>query len=309
MNIRQSAQSLLTHFAPEERAIPDALAYPGRNAAVLEAMNGAMQEISGLNGPWVRWETRGVRLAAPRVVEISGTPTSTAVTIIGAVPPPRSSIAVQDAPMEDNAVASMPRTVNGAQVIDLLLPPRTSGMVTATVFSDAVALGDDVMSIHDPVIVGGVTIAASATPRGPVSVDDYGAHRELMTLPQHRPTVANAASRPTTYSTEWFSDDPSAAPSLILRLSPAPAAEMTATFRVKLRPVAMTTATSSEPVPVPMEFVQTIFLPIARQKLLGSAFFRDAARVDEIMRAYAAARELAARVSTAAHGGTFHLRH
>ena len=48
MNIAECAANLLRYFSPEERSIPDSVTYPGRNAEVLTAINGAFQELFGL---------------------------------------------------------------------------------------------------------------------------------------------------------------------------------------------------------------------------------------------------------------------
>lgn len=315
MNIRQCAQSLLSHFAPEERAIPDAEAYPGRNSAVQEAMNAALQEMYALGGPWTRWEQRGGRLPAPRVVTLDGTPDSLVVRVTqdpGAALTPRSTIVFANSPAdEENAQATRPSMVNGEQAIGLLFPPPAAGPLTATIYGDALEAGDDVMSIHDPVMVGGITVSARADLRDAqwISANDYGAHRERTLLTSARATIANTASRPVAYDVESLADDMSDSTSVIMRFFPAPARSMAVTYWAKLRPRAITTLTTTDPLPVPQEFVQTLFLPIARMKLVGSAFFRDAGRVDEIQRSYRDARDLAARATTQKSGMVFGLRH
>ena len=44
MTATELATILLSDFSPEERAIPDAALYPGRNAWVKASINGALQE-------------------------------------------------------------------------------------------------------------------------------------------------------------------------------------------------------------------------------------------------------------------------
>lgn len=81
MNINDAAKLLLGYFAPEERSIPDSVTYPGRNAAVMKAMNDALQDLFGTGGPWVREEPRGAAVNIPVVTTMTIQPGATTGTI------------------------------------------------------------------------------------------------------------------------------------------------------------------------------------------------------------------------------------
>jgi hypothetical protein len=76
MTVNDIAKRLLTHFSPEERDIPDSVTYPGRNAAVLQAINGALQELFGKGGPWIRKDERGARIYPATSVNVAATENS-----------------------------------------------------------------------------------------------------------------------------------------------------------------------------------------------------------------------------------------
>jgi hypothetical protein len=80
MTVSQAVTRLLAYFAPEERAIPDAARYPGRNAAALGALNAAFEELAGDGPSWPRSRTKTCQLQAPETVDLtisSGATTAT----------------------------------------------------------------------------------------------------------------------------------------------------------------------------------------------------------------------------------------
>jgi hypothetical protein len=83
MTINQAAVRLFGLFSPEERSIPDSVTYPGRNAAVAGALNGAFQRLFSKEGPWVRKDTRAALIYAPTAVTVAVTNGSTSATVTG----------------------------------------------------------------------------------------------------------------------------------------------------------------------------------------------------------------------------------
>lgn len=81
MTINEAATRLLAYFSPEERSIPDSATYPGRNAAVIGALNGALQHLFAKGGPWLRKDERGALLNAPAEITLSVTHGSASATV------------------------------------------------------------------------------------------------------------------------------------------------------------------------------------------------------------------------------------
>jgi hypothetical protein len=81
MTHAELATILFGNFSPEERTVPDSVTYPGRNAAVMAAINGAIQEAYTRSPVWVHHAEFGVVLHAPTAVTISCVENSTAATI------------------------------------------------------------------------------------------------------------------------------------------------------------------------------------------------------------------------------------
>lgn len=81
MTINEAAIRLFAYFSPEERSIPDSVTYPGRNAAVIGALNGALQLLFAKSGPWVRKDERGALLIAPTAITLSATNGSADATV------------------------------------------------------------------------------------------------------------------------------------------------------------------------------------------------------------------------------------
>jgi hypothetical protein len=289
MTIVQCATNLLTHFAPEERQIPDNPIYPGRNSAVLEAMNGALQECFGNASPWVRWDERGALLMPPAAVTVAVTNGSTAAAITGWQAWMSGCSIVIEGHDVDNQIR------NGSASAVLKYPyGGASGTKGATVYQDAIPLGSDVLAIYSPVRADGTDVVprASADVFSSRQTEDYGSHVDFVEVPVIRPRVAVSAGRPLSYWLETWSAGNTMAPSLRLRIGPANNRSGTLEYRCSLKPPALSSIAAAIALPIPFEFVQTIFLPIARQKLSGSPFFRYPSSMEEIGRAYGEALRL-----------------
>jgi hypothetical protein len=283
MTTAQCATNLLLHFAPEERSIPDSGTYPGRNAAVLEALNGALQECFGNASPWVRWDERGALLQTPTEITLDVTAGSTAATITGWQPWMSGCTVVIAGHDVDNQIR------NGSASAVLKYPyGGTTGTAGGTVYQDSIPIPADVLSVHGPVRVNGMDIhpRPSADVFSTRHTDDYGSHIDFVEVPVTRPRVGAAAGRPLSYWLETWSAGNTAAPALRLRLGPANNLSGVLEYRCMLKPPVLTNIASTDSLPIPFEFVQTVFLPIARQKLTACPFFRDQSGITEINRAY-----------------------
>ena len=288
MTIAEIATNLLLHFSPEERSVPDSVTYPGRNAAVLEAINGAFQECFGNGSPWLRWDERGALLKTPAAVTISVTEGSTSGTITGWAAWMEGCTIVIDGHDLDNQIR------NGSSTAVLKYPyGGSTGSKNAMVYQDCIPLASDVLAVHQPVRINGTEILPrpSADVHGR-SMQDYGAHLDFVEVPVVRQRASVAAGQPVSYWVETYTASDTADPTLRLRLGPANSKAGSIEYRAMLVPPVISSIASTSTLPIPFGFDQTIFLPIARQKLTACPFFRDQGGLEEIGRAYKQALEL-----------------
>ena len=287
MNVNALASQLLTLFSPEERSIPDHADYPGRNGAVLLAMNGALQELFGKSSPWASEDERGAVLRAPASgVTISVIDGSTAATISASTWQDWFSgcqIQIAGASVEN-------RIKNSNRQVILKFPyDGPTCTAAATVFHTSVDLGADVMEVIGKVLVNGreirpVTDLSNLRPRQ----DDFG-------FSPHAERIAPPGVGCLGYQVESWNASPTAAPSLRLRLSAAPTSQAFLEFSAMTVPLVITDLASIDTLPIPLQFVQSIFYPVARQRLTGCQFYRGGGAAEEISRAYQdALKQLAA---------------
>lgn len=145
MTINGLAQFLLKHLSPEERSIPDNPDYPGRNADVMAAINGAMQEMYASEYPWVGASDDGAILYAPRAVTLTTAAGSKRATVNGWESWMGGCTIALTGESIDN------RIINGTNPVTLLYPASTTGTVSATVYHDSLTLAEDVAAVRSPV--------------------------------------------------------------------------------------------------------------------------------------------------------------
>tara|TARA_B110000495_G_scaffold203492_1_gene227483 strand:- start:20048 stop:20983 length:936 start_codon:yes stop_codon:yes gene_type:complete len=293
MNITEAAQNLLDYFPEELREIPDAAQYPGPNAHVLAAMNAALQEIFGLDKPWVRKDERGVVLNAPASIDIQVTNGSTAAVIT--VGDWQAWFAGCSVVIAGAAVDNQIRNDSYAAIVLKYPYTGTTGTVTATVYQDSVSVAIDAMQIHEPVRVNKGQIhpmnnAHAVTYGG--STEDYGFHRNTTRSNRSIKRVYETLGTPKWYSVDTWSPSATEAPAIRLRLFPAPSELGFLDYQATITPPRLTDLTSTDDIPVPHLFVESIFLPIALKLLRKSSFWRNTAGEDEIASSYVTALQL-----------------
>lgn len=280
MNVRAIASQLLTLFSPEERSVPDSVDYPGRNGAVLLAMNGALQVVFGRNSPWAAEDERGVVLRAPVTdVAIAVTNGSTAATITAETWQDwfaGCQIQIAGATVEN-------RIKNAVRQVALTFPhDGPTGTTTATVWHTSLDLGADVMEVTGKVTINGAEIfPIVALPAPTLRQDDYGFAPN--SYPYYQPTSG------VRYLLETWTAGPTAAPSLRMRLSAAAASQAFLQYSARVVPMIVHDLASIDTLPIPLQFVQSIYYPIARQLLTGCEFYRGGGSAEEIGRAYSQA--------------------
>jgi hypothetical protein len=282
---------LLTHFPHEERQIPDDPEFPDRNESVVAAMNAALEECYGQGSPWMRQDDRGDLLRAPATVTISVTEGSRTGEITTGWQDWMAGCSIvidghdiDNQIRDDNADCTLKYPYGG-----------TTGSKTATVYHDCITVTSDVLTILEPVRVDGRRIhplANGQSVRSPYHVRDYGMHHQIYAEPNIEALRLSAlAGFVRAFSVETYAPDEAMNTVLRIRLHGTVNASATFAYAAKLKAPRITSASSLEAPPVPHDFVASIFLPVARQKLTASPFFRDQAGREEISAAYAEAKK------------------
>ena len=251
MTIAQIATNLLSYFSPEERSVPDAVAYPGRNAAVIVAINAALQELTTAGQPWAAADERGGILNAPTSVTIALTAGSTSATITGwAAWMAGCAIAI-----EGEAYDNQIRTATNP--VTLKIPSTVTGTKNATVYATSLALASDVMNVRSPVKANGKDL------------DDMN---KLPPSDQYR--VGENVSTVLAYRTVTWQASTASPAGLRLEFYPAPAVATAIEYKAALAPLVVTDLAATTLLPIPFQFAQSVFLPIAARKLMDSHFFQ-----------------------------------
>lgn len=196
-----------------------------------------------------------------------------------------------------NTIAEIsPTNLTGGINIVILRTPYggTSGSKTAVVYNDCIAIPDSVMEVCEPVKCGGrriFPVVSSGISTNTVREFDYGYERMARTLPEVD-SITETAGTPVAYAVETWSPSATDQPATRLFLIPAPAAANTLEIRAKLSPPEVTDLESTDTLPIPQQFVHSIFFPVARKHLSGCPFFIHSTAEQEIQRAYQEALRL-----------------
>jgi len=289
MTFSALAARLMIYFSPEERSIPDSGTYPGRNADVLGAINGALQELFGEGKPWIRKADLGAWLNAPTTITIAVTNGATAATITGWQAWFAGCTIAIDGGTIDN------RITNASSTVELKFPhDGPTGTVSATVYQDSLTIPDTVARVLEPVRVQGLRIhpmtnaGAGVTYR---SSEDYGFRPTALNAAYIPGRMASRVARPTGYYVDTWMPSATATPLIRMALSTAPQEAMQVEYSATLK-APIGTALNSDVIPVPLDYVDSLLWPIARQRLTGSEFFRNESAKEEIGRAYKEAMSL-----------------
>lgn len=193
-----------------------------------------------------------------------------------------------------DTVAQTP-LAGGSNAVTLKTPySGTTGSKTATVYQNCIAIPDAIMEVCEPVAFSGRRIFPITT-SGPEyerrRSSDYGMSGFSYEPPSIEDVIATA-STPVAYAVETWSESETAQPGTRLMLVPAPDKAGTVEIRAKLAPPAITDLTSTNTLPIPQQFVHSIFFPIARKHLSGCPFFLHSSSGEEIQRAYQEAHQL-----------------
>ena len=205
MTATDFATILLTDFSPEERAIPDAALYPGRNAWVKSAINGAIQEYWLKTGASVREEEVGDLIHAPTAVTITVTAASSESGIATGYAEWMAGCSIVIVGHDiDNQIRTA--ETDGTETILKYPYGGSSGTVAALVYHDSMMVRDDVMQVLKPVRVDRQEIWPVANPGnfGLQSYGDFGRSQNTYRAPLNS-RVADTTGTICGYKVETYS--------------------------------------------------------------------------------------------------------
>lgn len=270
MTHNELAIILLGHFAPEERDIPDNETYPGRNASVQAAINGALQEAYTTSSVWLRNSAFGVLLKSPESVEVSVTENSTTVEITGFESWMAGCAIVISGHDVDNRVESSDGT-------ELLIPyGGDTGTQSATIYHTSITVDSSVMTVLKPVKVNNEEIFPIANPED-FGVNVYGdfGNNPRQNLTPRGVRVADTIGKVQGYRVDHHFVSQTAEPEQRMRIVPAPDKACALTYNAKIGVPVVENLFSVDEFPIPHRHVESIIMPMALFRLKNSPWFRS----------------------------------
>jgi len=295
MTLGSLINRLLTHFAPEEREMPDGSAYPGRMESCIAAVNAAMQFLFTGNAPWTRRGSIGFLLHSPTTTTVTVTQGSTGITFDdwqdwfeGCC------IYIAGSSYENRIHGTDPETGE----ITLTNPhDGNSGTVSATVYQDSLNLPETVSEVLTPVTLKGVAMltpvpSVNSLPYAHIDTEDYGFHHHA-SYRQYPLDISATTGIPQRYCVDSHTQTPYSVPQPRLRIFPAPAAAGMLEARVRYAiPVYDETHELNVDLPIPHNYCESVLVPVSEKYLTRSPFFRNDSARQAIDEAYAQAVNL-----------------
>lgn len=281
MTTNQAAMRLLSYFSPEERSIPDSVTYPGCNAAVAGAINGALQRLFVNEGPWVRKDARAALVYSPAVVTANVTHGSTSAAISGWQDWMSGCLitidGVENRIKNDSASATLKIPYSG-----------TTGTKPATVWCDAINIASDAIQVHDPVTFAGARLTPLPGHGSPASLATFRDYGQTARLNESNPTsgLVASAGRPHYHSLDTWTKDATTPVLLRLMLSPVPSVSGVVEYAVTLKPPVVSNLSATDDLPIPCGLDESVFMPMATMFLFDSPFFRGVSAPDSIVAKY-----------------------
>jgi len=290
LSVVASVNRLLSCFTAEERSNPSAAPYFGRVEECVGALNGALQEFHGTCPKWCRPDGRGALLNPPTQCEIAVIHGSTLATISTGWQAWMAGCTIR---ISGSAFDNQIRNDQSAVILKIPHDGET-GTVTATVYQDSVTCESDVLAITGTMRANGIPIGPLIDPKallGGRHCHDYGFDRIVDVEP-----VTGNPGIPTGHVMGYYVDTWSPVGSALtyvrIRVEPAPNVQTVLEYECKVMPKAIVDSTSVDDIPIPFEFTESIFFPIAKKILMECPFYRHSAADQAVMTAYANAKKL-----------------
>lgn len=315
--VRDAVENLYLYLRPEQRGFPptDSCFYDLCNTAT-SVLNGAMQEFCSLAPLYAFRRSKAHHIRAPKTFTLATVPVGGRTLTIATADWESWMLgcSISISGQEDwNEVLEYDVGTETALLLNPLLGAGGSSL-SATIYHDSLSLDSDVLEVISPV---GIADRYELAPADGLSTikhwhyeDGYGDYGMGFWRSQRRQRQTRGTSpyQPQVYFVDTYlnEDMQQSKPELRMRLAPMPDQEMILQYRAKLEPPRFTSDDVYDPndvadppadpgilLPVPNQFVEAIYMPIARQRWTGVPYFRNDSAIAEISRQYEVAMQLA----------------
>lgn len=311
--VRQAVEDLYLYLRKEQREFPPQACYSDLCELAATTLTGAMQEFVSLGPLHAFRRSKAVEVHAPKSIELTSVPASGRQVVVNPVDWETwmEGCSIQISGHGDwNEILEYDANSNTATLLNPIQAAAGTD-VAATVYCDSLTLDSDVLEVIAPVMVAD---RYELTPVDGISAirywqyeDGYGDYGRGFWRSQRRSRQARGtfAYQPQAYFVDTYlrEDMSSAEPALRMRVAPMPNTSMVIQYRAKIEPPRFTCSDvydqgdpAADPgvaLPVPNQFVESIFMPIARQRWTRVPYFRNDNAVGEIARQYDVALQIA----------------
>lgn len=249
-------------------------------------------------------DERGVLLNAPTAVSVEITEGSTTAQIFPWASWMEGCTIVIDGEPVENQIRVITSSLGfdpvvGTVTLKFPATQTASGPAygSATVYHNSVAIGADVMDVRKPIRVDSqdlMDMSSDFPTRRFGQREDYGLVRN--TLPLSQDTVVSTAGAPRFYRITTWTQGNTVAAGQRMQLYPAPDSRRFLEYKCSLTPPVVTDLAATTTLPIPFQFVQSVFLPIAERVLMDCPYFRGTASGNTILASEAQARLLLAKL-------------
>jgi len=297
---------LLTHFPHEERSIPDAVAFPGRNAAALTAVNGALQEIFAKT-PWSRRGTEGFLFSAPATVSATVTAGSKSIDFDSAWLDRFEGCTCRiGTSSQDNRIMA---AGSGGEATLLFPHDGTTGNQSVVVYHDSVTLDSTIGDVLKPVrIQGGPLLTPKPSPASFVSAQtrekDYGFDRHAPLPTPASLSMDQVVGIPRLYCVEEHQTSQMAVPQKRLSIYPAPEQVTLISARIRYGAPIYDDPEEEAALPIPQNYAESLLIPVAEHHITRSQFFSNMDSKQAIADAYRDALDLMRTLNPQTSTGT-----
>lgn len=285
----------------------------GDLAIAAQTINSSLQEIFSFAPAYIREREVSEVLRAPEAVTLNVTNASKTISSLTTYAAWMLGCTIRiSGDEEDNQI------ISSTELLRPYLGSTQSG-VSATVYADTIKLDSSYGRVLDPVRIPRVPQLRPVS-----SKEDFyfwnEPNRFSNGVPQHPlggwhyDNTQKSTGLPSVYFTEARYDGTSTALPLYLRFNPMPDQALSVTFRVKVKPTAVTVANigdqSSDPgINIPIEWHESILLPICRKRFMAHPrFIGNPEVISQIKEDYETATRILQEMAPQSAPATAHYR-
>ncbi|MEI6870702.1 MAG: hypothetical protein WCL08_00330 [Verrucomicrobiota bacterium] len=300
LTVRAAYDDLASYLEAAQRTIPVGAESDDPRPAILTAIHSALEELAAIGPVYQFRARRGAHIYAPTALTIATLAAGS--TFTNALPTWMVGCSILiTGDTQWNRIVDL----NGTTVT-LLNPTTASGSnVAATVYCDSISLAADVIQLMRPVTLADKYDLAPVHSVSDIQYARYDGWNNadsgafVTDTAEARKTAVPGA--PAFYFVDTHYLAGYVEPSRRVMLGPMPREVGTLNYSARVSPPKFTNADiygaspytdPATAIPVPASIAESIFLPIARQRFMGSAIFRNDKCIPEINRQFKVAYEI-----------------